>query len=94
MLIGVEVEKALKTYIGNSVKMLSDDSTTSISAIASTFAARRRSGRIITVLPEASVGALATSDAKAMKTRRRRKSKQFRRENLARIRLQSAEYAN
>ena len=58
-----------RRYIGNSVKMLSDDSTTSITAMTSTFAARRRSGRIITVLPEASVGALATSDAKAVQKR-------------------------
>ena len=50
--------------------MISDDSTTSVSSMATLFMARRRSGRIITMLPEASVGAvgaLATSDAKAMK---------------------------
>ena len=55
-------------YIVNSIKMISDDSTTSVSSMATLFMARRRSGRIITMLPEASVGALATSDAKAMKT--------------------------
>ena len=77
-----------RRYIANSIKMISDDSTTSVSSMATLFMARRRSGWIITMLPEASVGqlvscALATSDPK-----------HFRRENLARIRLQSAEYAN
>ena len=47
--------------------MIFDDSTTSVSSMATLFMARRRSGRIITMLPEASVGALATSDAKAVK---------------------------
>ena len=59
-----------RRYIANSIKMISDDSTTSVSSMATLFMARRRSGRIITMLPEASVGAvgaLATSDAKAMK---------------------------
>ena len=56
-----------RRYIANSIKMISDDSTTSVSSMATLFMARRRSGRIITMLPEASVGALATSYAKAMK---------------------------
>ena len=58
-----------RRYIGNSVKMLSDDSTTSISAITSTFAARRRSGRIITMLPKASVGGMATNNFEALRRR-------------------------
>jgi len=49
------------------MKMISDDSTITVSSMATLFMARRRSGRIITMLPEASVGALATSYAKAMK---------------------------
>jgi hypothetical protein len=56
-----------RRYIANSIKMIPDDSTTSVSSMATLFMARRRSGRIITMLPEASVGPLATSDAKAMK---------------------------
>ena len=74
--------------------MLSDDSTTSISAMTSTFEARRRSGRIITMLLEALVGGMATNSFGAMKMWYRRESNQFRRENLARIRMRSAEYAN
>jgi len=56
-----------RRYIANSMKMISNDSTMTVSSMATLFMARRRSGRIITMLPEASVGALATSYAKAMK---------------------------
>ena len=72
-----------RRYIANSIKMIFDDSTTSVSSMATLFIARRRSGRIITMLPELQLVRW-----------RRATPKQFRRENLARIRLQSAEYAN
>ena len=49
-----------RRYIANSIKMISDDSTTSVSSMATLFMARRRSGRIITMLPEASVGQLVS----------------------------------
>ena len=55
-------------YIANSIKMIFDYSTTSVSSMATLFMARRRSGRIIMMLPEAFAGPLATSDAEEMKT--------------------------
>ena len=51
------------------MKMISDDSITPISAMMTTFAAKRRSGRIITILPEALVGVLSANNFEAMKTR-------------------------
>ena len=42
-----------RRYIANSIKMISDDSTTLVRAMATLFKARRRSGRIITILQEA-----------------------------------------
>jgi len=48
--------------------MISDDSTTTVSDMMTTFAAKRRSGRIITMLPEASIGGMATNSFEALKT--------------------------
>ena len=49
------------------MEMISDDSTTSMSPMMTTFAARRRSGRIITMLPEALVGVLSANNFEVMK---------------------------
>ncbi len=49
--------------------MISDDLTTTVSAMMTAFAAKRRSGRTITIIPEAFVGGFETNNFEAMKTR-------------------------
>ena len=49
--------------------MISDDSTTTVSDMMTTFAAKRRSGRIITILREYGTHQCETNNFEAMKTR-------------------------
>ena len=63
--------------------MITDDLSTLSSAMTTLFVAKRRSGRTITMLHEAIVGASVTNNFEALKTRRRRESDQSRSENLA-----------
>ncbi len=72
--------------------MITDDLSTPSSAMTTLFVAKRRSGRTITILHEALVGASVTNNFEALKTRRRRESDQSRSENLAETRMHSADY--
>ncbi|CAL6334842.1 unnamed protein product [Bathycoccus prasinos] len=49
--------------------MISDDSTTTVSDMMTTFAAKRRSGRIITILPEYGTHQWETNSFEALKTK-------------------------
>ena len=81
-----------RRQIVNSIEMITDDLSTLSSAMTTLFVAKRRSGRTITILHEALVGASVTNNFEALKTRRRRESDQSRSENLAETRMHSADY--